>query len=91
MLPNISINMDIDPRHLPLNVQQPFGILFSNGFGGQRSDLVWPFGDETQVHQVGVAQVGFPVVQEVVEVVGEADAQFFEFAWKKKEIRFQMQ
>ena len=65
--------------HLPLDVEEPLCVLLLDGLLRLAADLVGALGHRAQVHQVG-RPVRLPVVQEVVEVVGEPDAEVLELA-----------
>ena len=70
---------DYSTCHLPLDVEEPLGVLLLDGLLRLAADLVGALGHRAQVHQVG-RPVRLPVVQEVVEVVGEPDAEVLELA-----------
>ena len=44
------------------------------------ADLVGAFRDKAEVHEAGIVAIRFPVVQRVVEIVREPDAQLLKLA-----------
>ena len=70
------------------NFNLDFQLLISTnlqGFGSLSANLIGTFSHQTQIHQIGIICIGFPIIQRVIEIISKSNAQFC----KKKVIHFQ--
>ena len=44
------------------------------GFGSLSANLIGTFSHQTQIHQIGIICIGFPIIQRVIEIISKSNA-----------------